>query len=86
MLFYASRSLVHLAIIGFVITYIDRRAGRAPKVSPRYPNARAAGPSFRVAAFQYPQDVEMDNVELFTALPTRKARQAYAERSNGSPV
>jgi hypothetical protein len=35
---------------------------------------------------QYPQDMEMENVELFTAIPTKKARQAYAERSNGSPV
>jgi hypothetical protein len=30
--------------------------------------------------------MEMENVEVFTALPTRKAKQAYAERSNGSPV
>jgi hypothetical protein len=78
----------HLAIIGFVITYIDRRAGSAPKVSPQYPNARAAGPPFGVAAFQYPQDVELENVNVITELPARMAKQVHAEtrRSSESPV
>lgn len=79
---------VIFAIIGFVITYIDRRAGSAPKVSPQYPNARVAGPPFGVAAFQYPQDVELENVNVITELPTRMAKQAHAEtrRSSESPV
>ncbi|KAG1771768.1 hypothetical protein EDD22DRAFT_862477, partial [Suillus occidentalis] len=41
------------AIIGFVITYIDRCAGSAPKVLPRYPNARVTNSPF--TTFQYPQ-------------------------------
>ncbi|KIK42481.1 hypothetical protein CY34DRAFT_804909 [Suillus luteus UH-Slu-Lm8-n1] len=69
----------HLAIIGFVITYIDRRAGSAPKVLPRYPNARVANSPF--TTFQYLQGVEFKNVKVF-----RNAGQAYGERSNGNPV
>jgi len=76
----------HLAIIGFAITYIDRRAGSAPEVLPHYPNARATGPPFGVTAFQYPQDVELENVNVITELPARKAKQAHAERSSESPV
>ncbi|KIK36867.1 hypothetical protein CY34DRAFT_810887, partial [Suillus luteus UH-Slu-Lm8-n1] len=34
------------AIIGLVVTYIDRHAGSAPKVLPRYPNARVANSPF----------------------------------------
>jgi len=64
----------HLAIIGFVITFVDRRSG-IPKVSPQYPNAQAASSHF--SAFQYPQDVELGN--LPTKLPTGKANQADAE-------
>ncbi|KAG1847932.1 hypothetical protein F4604DRAFT_1814048 [Suillus subluteus] len=64
---------VILAIIGFVITYIDRRSG-IPKVSPRYPNAQAASSHF---TFQYPQDVESRNMP--TELPTGKAKQAHAD-------
>jgi hypothetical protein len=69
----------HLAIIGFVITYIDRRAGCAPKVSPQYSNAQVANSPF--TTFQYPQGVEFKNVKVF-----RNARQAYGERSTGNPV
>lgn len=65
---------VILAIIGFVITFVDRRSG-IPKVSPQYPNAQAASSHF--SAFQYPQDVELGN--LPTKLPTGKANQADAE-------
>ncbi|KAG1855712.1 hypothetical protein DFJ58DRAFT_349103 [Suillus subalutaceus] len=64
---------VILAIIGFVITYIDRRSG-IPKVSPPYPNAQAASSHF---TFQYPQDVESRNMP--TELPTGKAKQAHAD-------
>ncbi|KIK33115.1 hypothetical protein CY34DRAFT_18582 [Suillus luteus UH-Slu-Lm8-n1] len=77
---------VILAIIGFVITCINRRAGSAPEVLPHYPNARATGPPFGVAAFQYPQDVELENVNVITELPARKAKLAHAERSSESPV
>ncbi|KIK44044.1 hypothetical protein CY34DRAFT_803179 [Suillus luteus UH-Slu-Lm8-n1] len=69
----------HLAIIGFVITYIDRRASSAPKGLPRYPNARVADSPF--TTFQYPQGVEFKNVKVF-----RNARQPYGESSNGNPV
>jgi hypothetical protein len=74
----------HLAIIGFVITYIDRRASSAPKVSPQYLNAQLANSPF--TTFQYPPGVEFKNVKVFTGLPARNARQAYGERSNGNPV
>ncbi|KAG2747414.1 hypothetical protein P692DRAFT_20835068 [Suillus brevipes Sb2] len=70
---------VIFAIIGFVITYIDRRAGCAPKVSPQYSNAQVANSPF--TTFQYPQGVEFKNVKVF-----RNARQAYGERSTGNPV
>ncbi|KAG1758661.1 hypothetical protein EDD22DRAFT_909454, partial [Suillus occidentalis] len=49
------------AIIGFVITYINRRAGSAPKVLPRYPNARVANSP--LTTFQYPQGVEFKNAK-----------------------
>ncbi|KAG2036449.1 hypothetical protein BDR03DRAFT_959577 [Suillus americanus] len=65
---------VVLAIIGFVITYIDRRSG-IPKVSPRYPNAQVATSHF--AAFQYPQDVELEKMP--TELPTGKAKQVHTD-------
>lgn len=65
---------VIFAIIVLIITYIDRRFG-IPKISPQYPNAQAA--SSRVAAFQYPQDVELENMP--TELPTGNAKQAHAE-------
>lgn len=73
----------HLAFIALVITCIERLTGNAPKVSPRYPIVREAGSPF--AVIQYPaHDVDLDI--LFTQIPTRKARQAYAARSNQSPV
>lgn len=75
---------VIFATIGFVITYIDRRAGSVPKVSPRYLNAQVANSPF--TTFQYPQGVEFKNVKVFTGLPARNARQAYGERSNGNTV
>ncbi|KAG1777450.1 hypothetical protein EV702DRAFT_1197047 [Suillus placidus] len=65
---------VIFAIIGFMVTYIDRRFS-IPNISPQYPNAQAA--SLRVAAFQYPQDMELENVPA--ELPTGKAKQAHAE-------
>ncbi|KAG2750296.1 hypothetical protein P692DRAFT_20921377 [Suillus brevipes Sb2] len=70
----------HLATIGFVITYIDRRAGSVPQVLPYYPNARAAGPPFGVAAFQYPQDVELENVNVNHGTSSQKGEAgAYRE-------
>ncbi|KIK36270.1 hypothetical protein CY34DRAFT_531864 [Suillus luteus UH-Slu-Lm8-n1] len=74
---------VIFAFIALVITCIERLTGSAPKVSPRYPIVREAGSPF--AVIQYPaHDVDLDI--LFTEIPTRKAKQAYAVRSNQSPV
>lgn len=57
------------ALIGFVIACFDTHPG-ITKVSPRYPITKAA--SSRFAAFQYPLDVELENV--YSEPPTRKAR------------
>ncbi|KAG2079148.1 hypothetical protein BDR04DRAFT_1226252 [Suillus decipiens] len=61
------------AIVGLVITYIDRHRG-IPKVSPQYPNAQAAS---LYSASQYSQDVELQNMPV--RLPTGNAEQAHTE-------
>lgn len=61
------------AIVGFVITCIDRHRG-IPKVSPRDPNARTAS---SYSASQYSQDLELESVPV--GLPTGNAEQAHTE-------
>ncbi|KAG1843565.1 hypothetical protein DFJ58DRAFT_747831 [Suillus subalutaceus] len=56
------------ALIGFVFACFDKHPG-ITKVSPRYPITKAASSHF--AAFQYPLDVELENVY---SEPPRKAK------------
>lgn len=63
------------ALIGFVFAYIDKHPG-ITKVSPRYPVTKAA--SSRFAAFQYPLDVELEDVY---PEPPRKAKHTKRAHS-----
>jgi hypothetical protein len=65
-----------LALVGFVFAYFDKHPG-ITKVSPRYPITKAA--SSRFTAFQYPLDVELENV--YPEPPTRKAKHTKKART-----
>ncbi|KAG2147347.1 hypothetical protein BD769DRAFT_1415774 [Suillus cothurnatus] len=64
------------ALVGFVFAYFDKHPG-ITKVSPRYPITKAA--SSRFTAFQYPLDVELENV--YPEPPTRKAKHTKKART-----
>ncbi|KAG2349356.1 hypothetical protein BDR05DRAFT_224621 [Suillus weaverae] len=68
---------VIFAIIGFIVAYFDKHPG-ITKVSPRYPITKAT--SSRFAAFQYPLDVELENVYSEPSSGTAKhAKKAHTE-------